>query len=155
MPRRTKEHRKSNRFETDVKVFFHYPYDINTKVDYQLRDKTTPKLLSPKYPGVSKNVSAEGFCFHSAQKLRGGDNLLIEVHLPGDSSAIALEGTVRWCQSTTKEEGFDTGVKLLTVNGQSVHETIHFDERYHIEWSAVLEAILGKYRIISQRRPTK
>ena len=146
-----KEQRKSGRFATDVEVYFHYPYDINTKVDYQLTDKNHVKL-SPKYAGTSRNVSAEGLCFHSSKQLRGGDNLLIEVYLPGDESAINLEGTVRWCQSMEKEAGFNTGVKLVTVNGQSVRETIHFDEMYHIEWSLVLESILGKYRILAQKR---
>jgi len=152
MPDPLNEQRRSDRFETDVKVYFHYPYDINTKVDYQLTDQKREKFLSPKYEGISKNVSAEGLCFHSSQELRDGDNLLIEVHLPGDASAIAFEATVRWCQSTEKEAGFDTGVKLITVNGQSVTETIHFDQMYHIEWSAVLEAILGKYRILTRNR---
>jgi len=149
-----KEKRKSDRFETDVKVYFYYPYDFDTKVDYQVRDKGQ-RLLSPKYSGISKNVSAEGLCFHSARQLRGGDHLLIELHLPGDASIIALEGTVCWCQGGETEAGFDTGVRLLTVNGQSVPETIHFDAQYRLEWSAVLEAVLGNYRILTQKRRPK
>ncbi|HLF17783.1 MAG TPA: PilZ domain-containing protein [Candidatus Omnitrophota bacterium] len=152
MSPKTSDKRKNKRYDTSVKVYFHYPYDINTKVDYQLIDKKHEKVLSPKYTGISKNVSVEGLCFHSEQHLHGGDNLLIELHLPGDRGPVLMEGLVRWCEETLNNPGYDTGVKLLTVDGKSVAETVHYDNAYHVEWSAVLESVLGKFRLLSKKR---
>ena len=41
---------------------------------------------------------------------------------------------------------FDTGLKLITIEGKAVHDSIHFDETYNLYWSNVLELISGEYR---------
>ena len=64
---------------------------------------------------------------------------------------IRLEGEVRWCQFErpgyeTENGLYNTGVKLLRINGRSIPETIHYDQAYHIIWSAALESILGNIK---------
>jgi hypothetical protein len=147
-----KENRKNTRYATAVKVYFHFPYELESKVDYRLTDKDHKEQLSPTYSGLSKNVSAEGLCFNSGQELKKNDNLHIELQLPGDKSYVSMEGVVRWCLPAQKRPGYDTGVQLQSVNGKSIRESIYFDEKYQVEWSALLEAILGKFRVLAQKR---
>ena len=149
------DHRKNSRYETEVKVYFHFPYELQTKVDYQIKAKEQQGGSSPLYTGISRNVSAEGICFNSSQQLTKNDHLIIELHLPGDNANVMMEGKVRWCLKSKDGKGFDTGVQLVIVNGKSIAESIYFDETYQIEWSALLEAVLGKFRILSQDRKKK
>ena len=146
--------RKNERYETEIDVYFHFPYELQTKLDYQVTDDTHTQPVSPRYSGISKNVSAEGLCFNSKTILSKGDYLLIDLHLPGDNTNVMMEGMVRWCQAGKRQKGYDTGVQLITVNGESIKESIYFDETYQVEWSALLESVLGKFRIISQNRKT-
>jgi len=147
-----KDSRKNTRYATEVKVYFHFPYELESKIDYRVLDKDHKKALSPVYSGLSKNVSAEGLCFNSEQELKKDDNLHIELQLPGDKSIVSMEGVVRWCLPAQKKAGFDTGVHLHSVNGRKIQESIYFDATYQVEWSALLEAVIGKFRILAQKR---
>lgn len=151
-----KEKRKSNRYDTELKLYFSFAYDVRTKVEYQLLDKKNKKILSPKYPALSQNVSAEGLSFIAGRQLKEDDYLDLEVYLPAAAQPVRMEGEVRWSKIIARgkrdEESFQTGVVLKKVNGQSVQETIHFDKEYNVNWSIVLESILGKFKDIAKER---
>lgn len=150
------ERRKYSRYDTELEVYFHVNYDVRTKVKYQKMDKKHEKPVSSKHSAVSKNVSAEGLCFTSDQALKEGDFLFLEVYVPKAKEPIIMEGEVRWSGKGTatakKTDKVYTGVKLVTVNGISVHDSVYFDEPNKIVWSAVLESVLGKYRTLGQKK---
>ena len=151
-----KERRKYERYGTEAKVYFRVVYEIETKVEYQVLEKVDGKKLSEKHPAMSKNISAEGLCFTSSEKLKKGDFLYLEVYLPSQKEPIHMEGQVRWSHMTSQEEEkenkFDVGVKLITVNGKSVLASIHFDEANKVIWSSVLESVFGEFRKLAQKK---
>ncbi len=160
----TNERRKSRRYDTEAKIYFHINYDLKTKVTFQLIDKIKKKFLSKKHLAFSKNVSPGGLCFYCDQKLAIGDLLKLEVYVPGVDKPIFMEGEVRWANPNPSQEEFikklglgkyEIGVKLLIVDGKSVAESIYYDETYQVEWSIVLESVLGNYRIQAQKRNQK
>lgn len=152
------ERRFYERFEKQTKAFFCFHYDLKTKIDVQ--GTLQEKVGSPveKYPAVSKDVSAEGLSFRSLHKLAQGDLLKLDMYLTEDKDPIYLEGEVRWSQAAVAScpEGFfDTGIRLLSINGRSVPETIHYDQTYHVIWSDVLDVIFGNIcRIARKSRGT-
>lgn len=144
------EKRKYQRYDTEVKLYFHLlPYDIQTKIEYQLLDKNNKKI-SPKHAAVSKNVSVEGLSFISGQELKLGDYLDIEIFLPDAPDPVRMEGEVRWSRSLGEGKGFQTGVLLKKVNKKPIPETIYFDPEYKVNWSIVLESVLGKFKDIAK-----
>ena len=153
MDKPKEERRKYERFDTEVKIYFHVDYDIETTVKFQVVDKKKAKASSPKYSALSKNVSAEGLCFTSEKELREYDILLLEVYLPDEKNPILMEGEVRWSQpiSSNETNKFNAGVKLITVNGRSVAESIYYDKANHVIWSIVLESILGSFKKFAQK----
>ena len=148
------EKRKYERYDTEIKLYFDLAFDVETKVKYQLLDKDHKKVLSRKYPALSKNVSAEGICFYSQHKLNKNDQLFLEVYIPKKEKPIPMIGEVRWSQPFSKEDKeehrFYTGIKLLKVYDKIVAPTIYFDQTYQVIWSVVLESIFGTFRQIAQ-----
>ena len=65
---------------------------------------------------------------------------------------IPMEGEVRWSQPSSKKGCFDTGLRIATVDGKTVSDTIYTDETYHITWSAVLESVFGNFRKFAQNQ---
>ena len=160
-----KEKRKYERYDTYAKIYFHVTYDIATKVKFRVIDKVKNKALTKKYEALSKNVSAEGLCFSSAKQLNKGDILYMEVYLPVPEDKktplpkkfkkpILMEGEVRWSQASKKQKKetfYDTGVKLITVNGKAVDESVFLDAINKVVWSVVLESIFGKFKITADK----
>ena len=142
------EKRKYERFDTEVKIHFYVPYDLKTKVNFEIK-QTPPAASKKKYEGVSRNISAGGICFSSSKKLEKGDGLILEVYLPQTQKPILMEGKVCWSQASRNNlpsvEQFDSGVQLTLVNGKSVEESIYFDHAHQVIWSAVLEMVLGSF----------
>ena len=158
---RIEESRKHGRFDTKVDLYFSFAYDFYTRVKYQLVDLYKNKVLSEKYQGVSKNVSCGGLGFYTNRKLTIGDVLKLEVYLPGLSVPIPMEGEVRWCKSNSnyleliRKLGvgrYETGVRVISVDGTFVDQSIYYDKTYQVQWSVVLESVLGSYRKYAQRR---
>ena len=156
------EKRKQKRYEAEQKIYFDFSYPMETKMRFQVSDNINKSHSKRKYLALSRNVSSEGLCFVSQKKLKKGSFLDLEVFLPGDQEKIHMEGEVKWCDcaqenplNELENQQFDTGVKLVSVEGKPVQETIHFDEIYQVEWSTVLEAILGKFRILMQNKHKK
>jgi len=148
--------RKYERFDTEVKIYFQVSYDLKTRVEYQILDKDKKETASAKYEAVSRNVSAEGLCFTSDKNLEKGELLFLEIYLPKQKEAIPMKGEVVWCRPDSlakKNEGkFDTGVRLIMVDGKSVPESIYRDKEHGVVWSAVLDAVFGNFRIFAQKR---
>ncbi len=151
----SQEKRKYPRYDTKVKIYFHVNYDIETKVEYQVVDQEKQKILPQKYSALSRNVSAEGLCFTSDQQLQPGTLLYLEVYVPKAQEPVYMNGEVRWSTlSSVKSKGtkkFDTGVRLMMVNGIPVANSIYFDEKHGVVWSVVLDSILGNFRILAHQ----
>lgn len=146
------ERRKYDRYVTEAEIYFRVTYDLKTKVEFQLVKNDKKHTLSKKYSAISKNVSAEAMCFACKHKLRKGDFLHLEVYLPSERKPIIMHGEVVWSQTARARQMFDTGVKLITVSGTSVKESIHFDSTHHVTWSVVLESVFGNFRKLAQKR---
>jgi len=151
------ERRKGQRFETDVRVYFYFTYDLNTKVEYRRVENPKHNILSEKHLATSKNVSVEGLCFVSSEQLKKGDELFLDVYLPGVNEPIQMDGMVRWSKNipANQTKYYDTGVLIRTVNGEDVKNSIHHDKEYDVEWSDLLEMVLGNYSIVSKKRHQK
>jgi len=145
------ERRKNKRYNTEVKLYFDLAYNLKTKVKFQVVSPPDSTKSSKQYSAVSKNISIEGLGFVSHKQLKTGDFLHIEVYLPTSNDPIHMEGEVRWSKSDEQESDsseFETGVQVMTVNGESVKETLHRDKTYNVDWSIVLESIFDNYKIL-------
>lgn len=146
-----RERRKYVRFDTEVKINFHVSYLLKTKVRFQLENGG--KILPPKYPALSRNISVEGLGFSSDKKLKDGDCLYMEVYLPGQAKPVYMEGKVCWSRRTLGKERYkyNTGIKLITVSGKPVRASIYYDKKYKVIWSAVLDSVFGSFRKTMQK----
>ncbi len=151
-PYRENDRRRYPRYTIKAKVYFEVVYEIKTKVRYQILNRDD-KSAYRKYLATGKNISAQGIAFTSFKKLNVGDRLFLEVYPPGSSTPILMEGEVCWSESITKkqEQSFDTGVRLLSVEGKAVDESIYFDEENQVKWSIVLEKVIGTFRQLQQK----
>ena len=154
-PERNHERRKYERFETELKIHFYVAYDVQTKVEFQIvgTKETPPK----KYPAVSRNVSAEGICIIAEKELANGQVLYLEVFLPGENQAIPMLGEVCWCKLVVSKKSasdkiFEIGIKLKTVEGKSVPDSIYFDQTHRLHWSIVLESVFGNFKKLMQEK---
>lgn len=150
-----KERRQFERFNTDAEIHFRVTYEFKTKVRFQIVNDPQVQNNPPKYPALGQNISAQGLCFISNRQLAQGDVLFIEVYVPGVKEPVFMNGEVAWCRQVSQrpedEFRFSTGVRLIDVNGQSVDESIHYDEEHNLTWSNVLESVFGNFRIFIQR----
>ena len=153
------EQRKYTRYDTELKVYFDYAYDVETKVKYQLVDKYKGKILPKKYSAITHNVSAEGLSFTSRKQLKKDDYLSLEIYLPIAKTAVRMQGQVRWSHKTpasiTTPDSNDiylTGIQLIMVNEKPVAKSIHYDNEYQVIWSDVLESIFGNFRSLAQKK---
>jgi hypothetical protein len=158
MDKACQEKRNHERYDTELKIYFDFAYDLETKIKFQLLDKRKKKVLSKKYSALSRNVSAEGLCFVAGKKLEKMAYLNLEVYLPSATEPVQMSGEVRWSRASTdggkKEYPYQTGILLKTVENKSVPETIHYDRQYHVNWSIVLESLLGSFKDIVKEKQT-
>lgn len=143
------ERRKYSRYDTELKVYFQVKYDIKTRVEFEVVESTHKDDVAHKYSGLCKNVSVEGLCFVSKKKLEKGDILMIEVFEPAVKNPVRMEGQVRWSErlpgEDEKEGVFHSGIQLISVGGKPVSDSIYFDKKYKIMWSAVLDSLFGTF----------
>jgi len=148
-----KERRKYLRYDTEVKVAFVVKYDLRTRVKF--RKLPASRNSGQEYCGFSRNISVEGICFVAGKKLRRGDFLQLSVYPPKMKNPVLMEGRVLWSKRLLAMSGrpdvFYTGLNVLTVGGQPVKETIHYDQEYKIFWSAVLESVFGSFAVMMKR----
>lgn len=144
MSQSQRERRKYGRYDTEVKIYFDFVYDLKTRVKYQFMDKNRRRVLPKKYLAYSRNVSAEGLSFTSSRQLKNGDYLNLEVYVPHAKNPIAMQGEVRWSQKDNNV--YISGVRLTTVEGASVAKSIYFDETYQVVWSVVLNSVFENFK---------
>jgi hypothetical protein len=156
MSKTLKERRKYHRYDTAVKIYFRVHYSLKTKVKFQLINKDSEKFLSKKYFGLSKDISVEGLRFTSAKKLRKGNRLYLEIYLPKHPEAVWMMGEVRWSKLLSSRlklaYKYDTGVKLTSIMGESVSESIYFDKKYKVFWGSVLNYAFGSFGKLKQKK---
>ena len=149
MDEEKKEKRKYFRYDTEMRVYFQVNYDLKTKVKFKVLVAEQKLETSKKHSGFSKNISVEGLCFVSKIKLEEGDVLSLEVYVPNSDVPVQMEGEVRWSQKLPYEheykDMFHTAVKLVSVGGQPVDPTIHYDQKYKVIWGIVLESVFGNF----------
>jgi len=153
------EKRKYERYDSGLKIYFDFCYDVETKVKYQLVDRYKGKLLPQKYSAIGHNVSAQGLSFTSRKKLKKNDSLSLEIYLPTAQKPVHMQGQVRWSRKApstiTKTESKDiylSGIQLTSVDEKSVTKSIYFDEDYQVTWSIVLESVFGNFRILAMKK---
>ncbi len=150
--KKTNDKRKYDRYETDVKIDFYVSFDVQTKIDFRVKDPQKGIPSPEKYSAISKNVSVEGLSFISTKELSKDDVLWLDVFIPTARQPIRMEGVVRWCREfisknkKDKIKSFESGVKLVKVDGNPVEKSIVTDPIHHITWSVVLEAVFGKFK---------
>ena len=154
------EKRQCERYDKEVKLCYDFPYGFPYDAAAKLKIQVENQSQQPKrYAGVSKNVCATGLCLTSHHLLEKGQHLHLEIFLPQGHQPIQMDGEVCWCDrsslSTAKRELFMAGVKLQSVEGQSVAESVHLDEVHHVIWSNVLEAVFGTFRKLMQEKQGK
>jgi len=146
----TLEKRQAERYDKEFELTFDYA--AATELKYQVEEG---RNRLKEYEGVSKNISANGLCLTSSHKLAIGQHLHLEIFLSKGVQPIHMDGLVCWCDPSLtgkKKLMFNAGIKLQSVEGKSVDETIHMDEKYHVLWSNVLESVFGTFRKLMQER---
>lgn len=146
----TKDNQRSHhRHPAKHRAPVNFIYDIDAKVDVHPAGEPAPSKLS-KCHGVCKNISAEGLCFMSGQKLAKGKKLSLEFYVSDGKPPLRLKGSVRWSRAVTgggtAPSLFDTGLKLITIEGRRVHDSVHYDKMYKLYWSDVLELISERWK---------
>jgi hypothetical protein len=154
-----KDKRRYKRYNTEAKIYFDFAYDLETKVEFELIKEDKKPGSKKKYLAVSRNISAEGLCFVSHKNVQEGDLLYMEVYLPNAVEPIHMTGKVKWCDAVSEsstyvlgdkknKQMYHIGIILSHVNGESVHDSIHFDKEYGVNWSVVLESVFGSYKML-------
>lgn len=150
---RQEEKRRYGRYAAETKVYFSVLYDVRTKVKFQVLDKKGGyKVLGERFAAVSRNVSAEGMCINCSKELKKGDQIYLEVFMPGNPEPLNMEGEVRWSQPLKESLRFDIGIKLSTIDGKEVSTSVHHDGINQIVWSSVLESVFGDFKKIAQKK---
>lgn len=146
----TSEKRQHTRYQPEENLRVDFYYEVETKV--KIEKKESYQRFTPKHSGMSKNFSVHGMCFASSLKLNRGDNLYLEVFLPLGNKPIKMEGRVCWSEGSGRtSQQYNTGVEIISVEGKDVDETVYHDETYGVDWSEVLESVLGQYRVLAQQ----
>jgi len=87
---------------------------------FELKVKATYKLMSDEEAfklGTMKNISAEGLCFESHEKLDKGSHVNLKVDLGDSMPPISLIGEIRWSKEIkVQEERYINGVKLIDIH---------------------------------------
>jgi hypothetical protein len=108
--------------------------------------------VAPKYFGLCNNVSAEGLLIVSKKKLAKDDILMLEVYDPVMKKPIKMEGQVKWCEGcpgvSREHDMAYAGIQIIVVNGNPVVDSLYFDKKYMVVWSAVLESVFGTFAAI-------
>lgn len=146
MNQKSSEQRKFKRYSSEVEVIFQVAYPFQADMNFQIIDSESGEPQTSKYQASSKNIGVEGLCFTTSFRLEQGEKISLEVMVPGQKKNIPMEGVIRWsrqCFPPGKERKYDSGIKILTVNGKPLSETFEYDDSKQIVWSAVLQTILG------------
>ncbi|MFH1189343.1 MAG: PilZ domain-containing protein [Candidatus Omnitrophota bacterium] len=149
--------RKYPRYDTEMEVYFKVRYDTSIRIEFRVIENRKEGNADSKYFGLCNNVSAEGLLIVSKKSLAKDDILMLEVYDPIMKNPIKMEGQVRWsekCPGSSREHDMAyAGVQIVSVNDKPVVDSLYFDKKYMVVWSAVLEAVFGTFAAI--RNATK
>jgi hypothetical protein len=141
--------RKYPRYDIEMEVYFKVRYDISIRVEFHVIESRQEGNAVSKYFGLCNNVSVEGMLVVSKKHLAKDDLLILEVYDPIGKNPVKMEGQVRWserCPGPSKEQDvFYTGVQVVTVNDRAVLDSIYFDRKHQVVWSAILESLFGNF----------
>jgi len=152
--------RKFKRYNTEIEIYFDFAYELETKIKFELIDKDKEQSLSKLFQGISSNISAEGLSFVTHKNIKPGDFLHLELYLPSAKYPIHMTGEAKWSDivpSSYEQYGlkgdknqkiYKIGIKLASVDHESVPESVHFDKDYEVNWSVVLESVFGSYKML-------
>jgi Tfp pilus assembly protein PilZ len=147
--------RKHERYETDVRLDFRMPYDFAATVDFKISDEVI-EGREKVYEGLSKDISVQGLAFETHKHLEIGDLLWIELHLPKSKEVVFMRGEVCWCRRAEEQPddkaAFLAGISINTVDGMDVEQTVYFDKTYGVQWSELLERVLGGFSKINRKK---
>ena len=146
--------RKYPRYDTEMEVYFKVRYDINIRVEFHLIENRHDGSAALKYFGLCNNVSVEGLLVVSKKHLVKDDLLMLEIYDPIKKSPVKMEGQVRWsekCPGPSREHDmFYTGIQVATVNDRAVMDSIYFDRKHQVVWSAILESLFGNFETLKK-----
>lgn len=152
------ERRRHTRYDSEVKVVFYTSFNFEAKLDFRFKKPDEKDFSHAKYYGTTKNISAEGLCFMTNMELCKRDSLWMELFLPSQDKPVLIQGRVRWSRvqkpASSGEKQVETGITVLSVNGEEVQKTLVLDEVHKIYWSNLLECVLGEYKHRLSELPT-
>ncbi len=151
MFKKDNEARRHQRYDTEVKIHFYVPYDLKTKVSFQLKKTQIDPAMNKRFFGITKNISAGGLCFVSEQRLERGDNILVDLYLPAVEKPITMEGEVKWSKADDDGLQFFTGVEISKVADKPVEQSIYFDQEHQVIWSSILDKVLGNFATLHKK----
>ncbi|MFH0753128.1 MAG: PilZ domain-containing protein [Candidatus Omnitrophota bacterium] len=147
--------RKFPRYETDAKIHFRIPYDFKAEVDFKI-DEEVAEGREKNYIGFSSNISVQGLAFETVKRLECGDFLWIDLHIPKSKNIVFMQGEVCWCCPVAVpmdgKPAFHVGVRITKVDGVDVDQTVYFDKSYGVQWSELLERVLGGFCKVSRKK---
>jgi len=111
----------------EKRKYFRWPAEVEIK--FKLKGDGVQHPDIGNFGALSKNLSVEGICFVSENKLVPGNVLRLELSLPRQKDLVYLEGEVRWSvpmQKIDQKGMFETGIKLFTVRKQDSSRFIQY-----------------------------
>jgi len=78
--------------------------------------------------GLTQNISAGGLCFVSIEQMEGGQELSLELILPGSVDSIAIKAKVVWCKitQTHPETLYKYGVEFIEISDDHRQQVAHY-----------------------------
>lgn len=94
-------------------------FDTSLKIRYNLIGNNTNSQ-----DAKSNNISRQGLCISTYEKLKEKDNMELEIEVPGFSRPVKLIGRVIWVKELRSPDSqgrriFYTGIKFLKINPES------------------------------------
>jgi len=136
-----KDHRTYRRHRLKKDISLDFAYDVDVDVDISSKGNLG-KPPDFKFKGLCKNISVEGMCLISDEKLKRGEKIDLDCHFSGGKKPVHLQGNVRWSKEVIDKlhnRYFETGIRLTTIEGRFVHRSVRFDKKFNIYWSDALE----------------
>jgi c-di-GMP-binding flagellar brake protein YcgR len=84
--------------------------------------------------GLSKDLSREGIKVNTAQAMKNGDLLDLEIHIPDDAQPVKTTAKILWnrpCKG--KDQGTDYGVTFLAMDPVDKFRVLDYAYNYWLE----------------------
>lgn len=97
--------------------------NVTIKVNFRIRGKEEAAISEA---GTGKNISMDGICFKTKEKLNSGALIDLEIFLPSEAEPLLLKGEVRWSKAIESASEYETGVKLATVKDSDENRYLRY-----------------------------